>query len=213
VGKDLEGGEHGPLEATILKSEYEDWSILRKPSVGVLGLQFLRSMLSDERMVLSFTTDAGLRQRSHSPVWVPRHSWPYFTASDSRLPQPGGPGPRVYIPKEQGGLAIPQGHCVPIFLASYDSQGCGGGIRPHLHTRMENWFTTGLPIVSRRSQRKHIFCCQECVFIGPLHSNGCPLLWRNVRITQQRTVYQDSVSEGNFLSSHCLRHDVVSNGF
>jgi hypothetical protein len=34
--------------------------------------------------------------RSHSQVRVPPDSWPYFTASDSRLPQPGGPGPRMY---------------------------------------------------------------------------------------------------------------------
>jgi hypothetical protein len=26
-----------------------------------------------------------------------------------RLPQPGGPGPRIYIPQEQGGPVIPPG--------------------------------------------------------------------------------------------------------
>jgi hypothetical protein len=39
-----------------------------------------------------------LRQRSHSQVRVPRGSWPHFTVSDLRLPQPGGPGPCIYIP-------------------------------------------------------------------------------------------------------------------
>jgi hypothetical protein len=34
-------------------------------------------------------------------------------------------GPRIYVPQEHGGLVIPQ--------ASYDSQGCGGGIRTRLH--------------------------------------------------------------------------------
>jgi hypothetical protein len=42
--------------------------------------------LPDERMGLSFTIAAGLRQRSHSWVRVPRDSRPYFTVSDSRLP-------------------------------------------------------------------------------------------------------------------------------
>jgi hypothetical protein len=42
-------------------------------------------------------------------VRVPRDSWPYFTVSDSRLPQPGGSGPRVYIPQEQGGPVISAG--------------------------------------------------------------------------------------------------------
>jgi hypothetical protein len=41
---------------------------------------------SDERTGLSFTIAAGPRQRSHSRVWVPRDSRPYFTVSYSRLP-------------------------------------------------------------------------------------------------------------------------------
>jgi hypothetical protein len=44
-------------------------------------------------------------------------SWRHFTVSNSRLPQPGGPGLRIYIPKEQGGSVIPPGtgfpfHCL-----------------------------------------------------------------------------------------------------
>jgi hypothetical protein len=54
-------------------------------------------------MGLSFTIAAAPRQRSHSQVRVPRDSWTYFTLSDSRLPQRGGPGPCIYIPQEQGG--------------------------------------------------------------------------------------------------------------
>jgi hypothetical protein len=65
--------------------------------------------VSDERTGLSFTIAAGLRQHSHSRVRVPRDSWPYFTLSDSRLPQPGRPGSRICIPQEQGGPVIPPG--------------------------------------------------------------------------------------------------------
>jgi hypothetical protein len=68
------------------------------------------------------------RQRSHSQVRLPRDSWPQFTVSNSRLPQPGGPGPRIYIPQEQGGPIIPQA-LGSLFVASYDSQGYGGVIR------------------------------------------------------------------------------------
>jgi hypothetical protein len=66
--------------------------------------------LSDERTGLPFIIAAGPRQRSHSWVWAPRNSWPYFTVSDSRLFQPGGPGPRIYeyLLQEQGGPVIPQ---------------------------------------------------------------------------------------------------------
>jgi hypothetical protein len=64
-------------------------------------------------MGLSFIIAAGPRQRSHSQVLVPRNSWPNFTVSDSRLPQPGGSGPRIYIPQEQGGPVIPPGIGLP----------------------------------------------------------------------------------------------------
>jgi hypothetical protein len=57
---------------------------------------------SDKRTGMSFTIAAEPRQRSHSRVRVPRDSWLYFTVSDSRLPQPGGPGPRIYIPPGTG---------------------------------------------------------------------------------------------------------------
>jgi hypothetical protein len=74
------------------------------------------SALSDESTGLPLTIAAGPRQRSHSWVTVPRDSWPYFTVSDSRLLQPGGPGPRIFIPQKQGGLVIPQGTGFPFRL-------------------------------------------------------------------------------------------------
>jgi hypothetical protein len=46
----------------------------------------LCNILSDERMGLSFTIIAGPRQGNNSRFRDPRHSWPDFTASDSRLP-------------------------------------------------------------------------------------------------------------------------------
>jgi hypothetical protein len=77
--------------------------------------------------------------------------------------------------------------------------------------------TTYEYIISRRPHRKHRFCCQECVFIGPLPSSGCPLLSRIVvYITQQRAVYQESISAGTCLSSLCLavgRHVTIFKKF
>jgi hypothetical protein len=61
-------------------------------------------------MDLSFTTAAGPRQGSNSLVRVPRDSWSCFAVSDSRLPQPGGPGSHIYIYiyiPQQGGPVIP----------------------------------------------------------------------------------------------------------
>jgi hypothetical protein len=69
--------------------------------------------LFDDRTGLLFITAAGLRQRSRSQIRVPHDSWPYFTASDSRLLQPGGPGSRIYIHQEQGGPVISPGTGFP----------------------------------------------------------------------------------------------------
>jgi hypothetical protein len=69
--------------------------------------------LSDERTGLSFTIAADLCQSSHTRVRIPRDLWPYFTVSDSRHPKPGRPGPRIYIPQEQGGPVIPPDTCFP----------------------------------------------------------------------------------------------------
>jgi hypothetical protein len=43
----------------------------------------------------------------------PADSWSHFTVSDSRPPQPGGSGPRIYIPQEQNGPVIPPGTGFP----------------------------------------------------------------------------------------------------
>jgi hypothetical protein len=57
----------------------------------------------------------------------------HILLSRLRFPQPGGPGPRIYSPQEQGGPVIPPGTGFS-FVASYDSQGNGGGILTRLHT-------------------------------------------------------------------------------
>jgi hypothetical protein len=46
--------------------------------------------------------------------------------------QPGEPGSRIYIPREQGGPVIAPGIGLP-FIASYDSQGCDRVIGTCLH--------------------------------------------------------------------------------
>jgi hypothetical protein len=75
--------------------------------------QSLCDILSDERMGLLFTIAAGPRQYSHFQVWVPQDSWPHFAVSNSRLPQPGGPGPHICIPQEHGVPVIPPGTGFP----------------------------------------------------------------------------------------------------
>jgi hypothetical protein len=115
--------------------------------------------LSDERTGLSFTTAAGPRQRSDSQVRVP-------PVSDLRLPQPEGPGPRIYITQEQGGPVIPPGTGVPfrslLRLAGLRRR-CSrylpwlGPLRKHI--------VTALLLL-------HVHSFRDNVFTEPLGSNG-----------------------------------------
>jgi hypothetical protein len=82
------------------------------------------TVFSIERMGLSFTIAAGPRQRSCSRVHALQDSWPYFTVSNSRLPQPGGLGPRIYIVQEQGDPVIhPSTGCCVSILQIYSLHG------------------------------------------------------------------------------------------
>jgi hypothetical protein len=82
--------------------------------------------LSYERMGLKFTRTiaSGPCQSNHSGVQVSQNS-DRILPSHLRLPQPGGPGPRIYIIQEQGGPVIPPGtefpfHCL-LRLAGYSN--------------------------------------------------------------------------------------------
>jgi hypothetical protein len=126
-----------------------------------------------------------LRQRSHSQVQFPQDSWSPSTVSDSRLPQPGGPGPLIYIPHEQGGLVIPPGNWFR-FCCLLQLTGLWWRYLtppPHSRTGLILFCTTY--IVSRQTHRKHIHCptmgiCElhrkhlflSCCIYSALHSNG-----------------------------------------
>jgi hypothetical protein len=69
---------------------------------------------SGQQTGLSFTTAAGPRQCSHSQVRVPRNSWPYFTASDSRLsPTWGARSPYLIPPPRTAWPSYTPRHWVP----------------------------------------------------------------------------------------------------
>jgi hypothetical protein len=95
---------------------------------AVAGL-LMWGALSDERTGLPFATAAGPHQRSHS--WL-RPAGLVTIFYCLRFPQPGGPGLSIYILQKQGGPVIPPGNGF-LFVASYDSQGYGVGIRTRLH--------------------------------------------------------------------------------
>jgi hypothetical protein len=59
----------------------------------------------EDGSVIYCTIVSGPCQSSHSWIQVLQNSRPYLL-SHLRLPQPGGTGPRIYIPPEQGGPVI-----------------------------------------------------------------------------------------------------------
>jgi hypothetical protein len=61
-------------------------------------------------MGLSFTITVGHRQRSHSQV-SPAGRMTKFYCLRFETPQPGRPGPRIYILQEEGGPVTPPGTC------------------------------------------------------------------------------------------------------
>jgi hypothetical protein len=65
----------------------------------------------------------------------------HILSSHLRLPQPGGPGPRIYISQEQGGPIYPPLRTLgPLSIASYDLEGYGDVILTRLHTGQKSSF-------------------------------------------------------------------------
>jgi hypothetical protein len=113
-----------------------------KPPSGAQGKIFLLwvsyefvtwSVLSDKRTDMSFKIASVLRQCSYSWVRLPHDSWPYFTVPDSRLPQPRGLSPPYLYPSRNRVTQLYTQTLGSLFIASYDSQGYGGGVGTRLH--------------------------------------------------------------------------------
>jgi hypothetical protein len=66
--------------------------------------------------------------------------WPESRGTHDHV-LPGGPGPRIYIPQEQGGPVIGPDIWF-LFVASYDSQSYGGGIQIRLRTGFKHWISS-----------------------------------------------------------------------
>jgi hypothetical protein len=81
----------------------------------------------------------------------------YDTLSESRLPQPGGPGTRIYISHRNRVARLHPQAPRSFFVASYGSQRYCGGIRTRLHTvSLHSLLQTVLLITHRHKQhRKH----------------------------------------------------------
>jgi hypothetical protein len=146
-------------------------------------------------MGVSFTTAAGPRHRNHFQVRVPHGSWPYYTVSDSRLPQPGRLGPRLYIPQEQGGPVIPPDTGFPfrrlLWLAGL---------------RWMYWTPPSYNSSVRTPRKIRVTCYQECLFTGSLSSNGWPSIVEGQRVAMviYVTIYKVyTVYELTLIARYC----------
>jgi hypothetical protein len=82
---------------------------ISSPVLTIAGF-LMCGALSDERMDLKFTTQLLLGlARAVTLGSKSRRTHDYILLSHLRLLQPGGPGPRIYIPQEPGGPVIPPG--------------------------------------------------------------------------------------------------------
>jgi hypothetical protein len=180
--------------------------------LSVLGL-LMWGALSNKRMGLSFTIAAGPCQRSRAQVRVPRDSWPYFTISDSRLPKLEGQIPIFISPRNRVAHLYPRA-LGSLFIASYDSQGYGGGIRTRLHMDVPWLLNVSLMLGLTASWPvclgvKHPSGAQDQISIPAWHlcvsDMRCPL-WRNDGsfMTAARLCHQSDllpmISSGHFTS-------------
>jgi hypothetical protein len=137
-------------------------------------------------MGLSITTAAGPRQYSHFRARVKRDSWPYFTVSDSSLPQPRESGPGIYILQDQGDPAISPGNGFPFRRCL---RLAGGGIKP-ASTRVGLSIKVSLMLRLMGSQSvslgiKHTYGAYDQTFITVRQLRDCwcgtiSLIWGRV---------------------------------
>jgi hypothetical protein len=165
-------------------------------------------------MGLSFTIPAGPRQSSQSEVRLPRDSWSHFTVSDSRLPQPGGPGPRIYIPQEQGDPVLRPGIGFPFRrLLRLTGRQCRYS-NPPPHGRDWNDLLCPIDNPSTRTaaQKTTLFYC--CV--RALLSNGCfsesivPVLRKCATIWKEGCVLAQEISRRLLTAAARVRSDARS---
>jgi hypothetical protein len=141
---------------------------------------------------------------SHSQIRVPRNSWSHFTVSESRLPQPGGPGPRAYIPQGRGGPIIPQdtGLTFRRLLRLAELRWKHSTLRAH---RICLGSPSSLQDNSsaRTTQKTRSLCCCRGVFTASLHSNvrGTDHI---VLLLVCACMLLALLSNGHCLQGHCL---------
>jgi hypothetical protein len=104
-----------PLRLTASNFIFQLNTCSYSPSVAS---SLTRGWVCSLKLLLTLTSAVILRSHDHILLPQIRNS-----------PQPGGPGPRIYIPRDRVARLYPRA-LGSVFVSSYNSQGYGGGIRP-----------------------------------------------------------------------------------
>jgi hypothetical protein len=164
------------LRATVIRPVCISVSPIWSPRPDFCYYQTLADLLTWgrphwKRTGLSFKIADFLRRRSHSRDKDPRDSWSYFTVSDSRLLQPGGLGPHIYTPQEQGGAVIPP--------RTFSIQMTDPSLYRFSTDRIENAVSMVSLLLCvyfpQFVQCRAGILCRKNVFTAPRRSNGRPL--------------------------------------
>jgi hypothetical protein len=102
-----------------------------------------------------------------------------FYSSDSRLPQPGGPGPLIYIPKEQVGPR----HCVP-FSSPPTTRRATVVIQPQHGSHRKRLFHYCVFSVARETMCRQSSSLATPVLLSPVYTT---VTWQWVYMSQYET--------------------------
>jgi hypothetical protein len=115
------------------------------------------------QLLLALSSAVILRSESHG-------THDHILQSQIQDPQPGGPGPHIYIPQEQGGPVIPPGSGIPFCHLLRDTGlwwRCSTSPSHRIDSDLILFCTTY--IVSRWAHRKHICCLALDILYCWLH--------------------------------------------
>jgi hypothetical protein len=131
-----------------------------------------------------------------------RRTHDHILLSHLRLPPPGAPGFRIYIPQEQGVPVIPPGHWVPFLSPLTTRRDYDGGILTSLHTgqrRSTFFYMTYINSVRTSQETQYISDLQP----GTLTTRpqGWPTFFYKAYInsvrTSQKTIHLRSVARNS----------------
>jgi hypothetical protein len=125
---------------------------------------FLWGALSDERTDLQFAVQSLNSPSRSEPVTI--------LYSQLRLPQPGGLGSRIYIPRNRVAQLYPRA-LGSLYVVSCGSQGYGGGTRPCIIAFRNRMVQAKVKVTLRRTASQSYVLVPSALGIQGVRSEKC----------------------------------------